>query len=68
MSKYTQEVLYEYFESKHCIFWSKHGCFTASLHIFNTKRLISPEREGFRGQSLSGLYWDCIHIYVLLVI
>ena len=38
---------YEYFENKHCIFWSKHGCFTASLHILGTKRLISPEREGF---------------------
>ena len=26
---------YEYFENKHCIFWSKHGCFTASLDILN---------------------------------
>ena len=41
---------YEYFENKHRIFWSKHGRFTASLDILNTKRLISPER-GFRGCS-----------------
>ena len=34
---------YEYFENKHCIFWSKHGCFKAFLDILNTKRLISPE-------------------------
>ena len=51
---------YEYFENKHCIFWSKHGLFTASLDIFNTKRLISPEREGFRGSNFDrfilGLY------------
>ena len=55
MSKYTlcQNIhrKYEYFENKHCIFWSKHGCFTASLDILNTKRLISPEREGFRGSN-----------------
>ena len=48
---------YEYFENKHCIFWSKHGCFT-SLDILNTKRLISPKRKGFRGSILSGLYWE----------
>ena len=59
MSKYTQE--YEYFENKHCIFWSKHGCFTASLDILNTKWLIYPEREGLKeSQILTGLYWDYI--------
>ena len=42
---------YEYFENKHCIFWSKHGCFTASLDILNTNKLISQEREGFRGSN-----------------
>ena len=51
---------YEYFENKHCIFWSKHGFFTASFDILNTKRLISPEREGFRGSNFDrfilGLY------------
>ena len=51
---------YVYFENKHCIFWSKHGCLTASLDILNTKRLITPEREGFRGSNFDrfilGLY------------
>ena len=43
---------YEYFENKHCIFWSKHGCFTASLDILNTK-------------ILTGLYWDYIcNLYI----
>ena len=42
---------YEYFENKHCIVWSKHGCFTDSLNMLNTKRLKSPEREGFRGSN-----------------
>ena len=42
---------YEHFDKKHCIFWSKDGCFTASLDILNTKRLISPEREGFGGSN-----------------
>ena len=52
---------YEYFENKYCIFWSKHGFFTASLDILNIKRLISPpEREGFEAQILAGLYWDYI--------
>ena len=51
---------YEYFKTKHCIFWSKHGYFTASLDILNTKMLISPEREISEAQILSGLYWDYI--------
>ena len=42
------------------IFWSKHGCFTASLDILNTKWLISPEQKGFRGSNFTGLYWDYI--------
>ena len=50
---------YEYFENKHCILWSKHGCFIASLDILNTKRLISAER-GFTGSNFDrfilGLY------------
>ena len=46
---------YEYFENNNCIFWSKHGCFTAFLDILNTKRQISPELEA---QILSGLYWE----------
>ena len=54
---------YEYFQNKHCIVWSKHGCFTPSLDILNTKRLISPEREGFRGSNfvrfILGVYKFC---------
>ena len=51
MSKYTQEV-YEYFENKHCIFWSKHDCFTAFLDIMNTLReeiLAGRKFGGFGG-------------------
>ena len=66
ISEYTQDLcmsMYEYFENKHCIFWSKHGCITASLDILNTKRLISPEREGFRGSNFVtfklGVYMFC---------
>ena len=43
-----------------CNFWSKHGFFTASFDILNIKRLISAEREGFRGSNFDrfilGLY------------
>ena len=59
MSKCTQGK-YAHFENKHCIFWSKHGYLIASLDILNIKRLISPEREGFKAQILSGLYWEYI--------
>ena len=51
---------YEYFENKHCIFWSKHGCFRASLDILNTKRLISQNEMVSEAQILSGLYWEYI--------
>ena len=57
---------YEYFENKHCIFWSKHGGFTASIYILNTKRLISPEREGFRDSNFVRFILG-VAIYVLLV-
>ena len=42
-------------------FWSKHGFFTASFDILNTKRLISPEREGFRG---SKFYRFILRLYI----
>ena len=61
---------YEYFD-KHCIFWSKRGCFTASFDILNTKWLISPEQEGFRGSNFDSFilglymfYWQCKLIYL----
>ena len=51
--------------------WSKDGCFTASLDILNNKRLISPEREGFRGSNFVrftlGVFmfcWLCRLIYL----
>ena len=56
---------YEYFKNKHCIFWFKHGCLKASLDILNTKRLISPERDSFRGSKFCQVYIGII--YVLLV-
>ena len=37
------------------IFWSKHGCFTSFFDILNTKRLITPERESFRGSNFDRL-------------
>ena len=46
--------------SKHCIFWSKHGCFTAYLDILNTKRLNLQNEKVSEAQILSGLYWDYI--------
>ena len=47
-----EEIRYEYFENKHCIFWSNMASVvTASFDILNTKRRISPEREGFRGSN-----------------
>ena len=61
----------EYFENKHCIFWSKHGFFTASFDILNIKRLISREQEGFRDSNFDrfilGLYmfyWQCKLTYL----
>ena len=56
---------YEYFENKHCNFWSKPGCFTASLDILNSNRLIAPEREGFQRLKFCQVYIG--GIYVLLV-
>ena len=42
------------------VFFGPNGRFTASLDIFNTKWLLSPEREGFRGSNFDrfilGLY------------
>ena len=47
------------------------GFFTASFDILNIKRLISPEREGFRGSNFDrfilGLYmfyWQCKLTYL----
>ena len=48
---YNMHRKHEYCEDENRIFLAKHGCFTASLDISNTKRLISPEREGFRGSN-----------------
>ena len=63
MSKYTQEV--QVFCGRKTVFLYQHyGCVTASIKLsklivdclpncscnhWNSKRLISPEREGFRG-------------------
>ena len=53
---------YEYFQNKHCIFWSKNGCFTASMDILNTvlKSRYPQNEKVLEAQILTGLYWDYI--------
>ena len=59
MSKYTQEV----FDDEKLIFGQTIWLLHSFLRNLNTKRLISPEWEGFReAQILSGLYWGYIYI------
>ena len=57
---------YEYFKDENHIFgqtiWLLHGF----LQNYNTKRLISPEREGFRDSNFVRFILG-IYIYVLWV-